>query len=148
MQTGLEVKHWFYFHLQKLAKHWFLLFFFFFQTGKMEEREWNQTEVAITLSRSKDGKDTQKGDTIQMWDLRTGTVLAVLKTNSSDSNSATLIGNDYLVSSQTHTPVLHVYSWRTVSFQGIGIPLLIPSDTTNLQIFCSRKIDLSLVFSR
>ncbi|PRP76408.1 hypothetical protein PROFUN_15237 [Planoprotostelium fungivorum] len=68
-------------------------------------------EVIITCGRS--GLNTEKNkECLQVQDLRTGTLLASYKNNSSDVTCIALLGEDYIAIPQSDSSTLHFWSWR------------------------------------
>ena len=58
---------------------------------------------------------SKEDETIQLWELRTATVLGTYVENKSDvQNSIATLGEDYFVCSQSHKPAVQIFSWIKV----------------------------------
>eukprot|EP01117_Protostelium_nocturnum_P010084 TRINITY_DN3599_c0_g1_i2.p1 TRINITY_DN3599_c0_g1~~TRINITY_DN3599_c0_g1_i2.p1 ORF type:complete len:408 (-),score=73.25 TRINITY_DN3599_c0_g1_i2:177-1355(-) len=67
----------------------------------------------IIISCSKSGLKPEKNtECLQLQDLKTGSLLASFKNNSSDSRCITLVGSEFIAIPQSDSSTLHIWSWK------------------------------------
>lgn len=64
---------------------------------------------------SGDSKD-RWSENVYVWEMRTGSVLATFKNNSSDVNCFTPIGSQLFATALSDSATLHFWSWKKVKY--------------------------------